>query len=121
MMKSQVRVDLTDFDAALDDINHAINVNTEEIADTVLEHARNSTEFEDKTGTLRRSIKKRESKYWDGGFIVFASAPHAHLVEFPHDIIRNGKIIGQVEGKFFLSKAKEQGIKRAIQLFKAAG
>ncbi|MBI9080835.1 MAG: HK97 gp10 family phage protein [Pseudodesulfovibrio sp.] len=121
MIKSSVRVDLGDFGMALDDINQAVEANIEKVADIVVEQAKSSAAFEDQSGDLRRSIKKRKSKYWDGGYIVLASDPKAHLIEFGHDIIRNGKIIGQVPALPFLSPAKEMGIRYAVQAFQAAG
>ena len=46
-----------------------------EVAAAVERDARASTAFKDKTGKLRKSIKKKKSKYKDGGWIVRAKAP----------------------------------------------
>jgi hypothetical protein len=61
-----------------------IKGNEEQVARLIEADARATSEFIDKTGKLRRSIKAKPSKFPDGGFIVEARAPHAHLVEFGH-------------------------------------
>ena len=40
--------------------------------------------FADKTGNLRESIRKEKSLFEQGGFVIVADAPHAHLVEYGH-------------------------------------
>ena len=55
-----------------------------EVAAAVERDAKASTAFKDKTGTLRKSIKKQKSRYPNGGWIVKADAPHAHLIEYGH-------------------------------------
>ena len=55
-----------------------------EVAAAVERDARASTAFKDKTGMLRKNIRRKKSKYKDGGWIVKANAPHAHLIEFGH-------------------------------------
>ena len=78
-----------------------INDNAEKIAKKIARDARKTTEFMDYKGTpresewsklhwgpnarkLRKSIRAKESKFDDGGWIVQATAPHAHLVEYGH-------------------------------------
>lgn len=50
----------------------------------IAKSARKSADYKDKTRTLRRSIRIRKSRYKGGGYIVKATAPHAHLVELGH-------------------------------------
>ena len=118
MIKASVNVNLKGFEDALDEINRAIDANCEEVAEVVLDEARASAAFDDKTGKLRKSIKMKESKFDDGGFIVYSNAPHAHLVEFGHDQIKGGRVVGHVEAHPFLRPAKEKGIKKAMEVFK---
>lgn len=77
-----------------------------ETAEVVHQEAKNTTTFKDKTGNLRKSIKKRKSKFKDGGYIVFANAPHAHLVEFGH-ATPSGTRVGP---KPFMRKSLEKGL-----------
>ena len=89
-----------DFSKVGDMVAEYINDNAEEIAKQIAIDARASTEFKDYKGTdresnaskrkytkgrkLRKSIRAKESKFDDGGWIVVATAPHAHLVEYGH-------------------------------------
>ncbi len=59
-----------------------INENAEKIARQIAKDARASVGV--KTGRLKRSIRAKESKFDDGGWIVVATAPHAWLVEHGH-------------------------------------
>lgn len=68
-----------------------IAMHEEEIADSIVVNAKASTAFRDRTGKLRKSIKKQKRKSKDFAasvelydWIVRATAPHAHLVEFGH-------------------------------------
>ena len=64
------------------------------------------------TGNLRKGWKlgkvyKRENNYWA---VVKNIAPHAHLLEFGHDIVvggklgRGGRVVGFVPGKYILER-----------------
>lgn len=66
------------------EVKDHIEQNEESIARAVELKARTSTAFKDVTGTLRKRIKAKKSRYEFGGWIVEARAPHAHLVEFGH-------------------------------------
>jgi len=82
------------------DVAEYINDNAEEIAKQIAIDARSSNAFQDYKGTdresnrsklkysngrkLRKSIKAKESKFDDGGWIVIVTAPHAHLIEYGH-------------------------------------
>ena len=87
-----------------------INENSESIAKSIEADARNTTAFKDKTGKLRKSIRARKSRFEDGGWIVQARAPHAHLVEYGTQ---------NMAAKPFLRPALEKNINRAKQLFNA--
>ena len=59
----------------------------QQIADKIKVDAKASTAFVDKSGRLRRSIKRRKSKFDDGGYMVKAGgkgAMQAWLVEHGH-------------------------------------
>lgn len=121
MIKSSVSIKGIDglFDAAMDEVMDAVNANLEQVADIVYQQAKATTAFHDKTGTLRRKIAKKGSRFDNGGFIVEARAPHAHLVEYGHGLIAWGNPTGKrVPAHPFLRPAKEVGLQKAIQLFR---
>jgi HK97 gp10 family phage protein len=97
-MTATVKFDLSKFEMEL--AAH-INENAEVIAKQIARDARASTAFQDYKGTaresnwskktwgpnarkLRKSIRAKRSKFDDGGWIVQATAPHAHLIEYGH-------------------------------------
>lgn len=123
MMSAHVRVtDIDGLDASLAEIMDAIDQNLEATAQFVEQEARVSAAFQDKTGKLRKSIKLKQSKFEDGGWIVVARAPHAHLVEFGHVKWLWGKpTSGRVPPKPFLRPALEKGIRYAVGKFKGGG
>jgi hypothetical protein len=113
-------INMDGIDVQIDEIVRAIEHNLGEVASVVLSEAKRSSEFADKTGKLRRSLKKRKSKFEHGGFIVFSKAPHAHLVEFGHVQIPPGDLPGRrVPPHPFMRSALEQGIIKAIELFRS--
>lgn len=123
MMSAHVRLtDLDGLDAQLGEIMAAVDQNLEETAQFVEREARISAAFRDKTGKLRKSIKLKKSKFEDGGWIVVARAPHAHLVEFGHVKFLWGRpTSGRVPPKPFLRPALEKGIRYAVGKFKGGG
>lgn len=104
-----------------------------EIAQEIKSDAQASTAFKDYTGTARESeyhkqkypnatrlrpkMSARKSKYAGGGAIVVASAPHAHLVEYGHVLVLNGKVSGRVKEHPFIRPAKEKRLQEAINKF----
>ena len=113
------RVALADLDAALDEILVAVDADLSGIADYVEAEAKTTARFADKTGNLRKTIKKRKSKFPEGGYIVVATAPHAHLVEFGHAMWVKGVYVkDHVKPRKFLRKAKEKGWREAIRRFR---
>ena len=113
------RVALADINAALDEILAAVDADLSGIADYVEAEAKTTARFVDRSGNLRKTIKKRKSKFPEGGYIVVATAPHAHLVEFGHASWVDGEYKkGHVEPRKFLRKAKEKGWREAIRRFR---
>lgn len=108
-------------DLQLADVLKAIDGNLEATADYVEAEAKTTAAFKDLTKTLRSRIKKQKSKFADGGWIVVARAPHAHLVEYGHVMIAWGRPTGKrVPPHPFLRPALEKGIRYAAAKFKEA-
>ena len=87
--------------------------------------ARRTAAFVDKTGKLRNCIKMEPSKFEDGGYIVTARSPHAHLVEFGHLLVKKTKggivkVIGHVPAHPFLRPALDNAKRKIIAEAKAA-
>lgn len=126
MIKANVSLQNMDgFDYQLEEVVKAVEHNLNEVAEIVEQDAKSTSAFIDRTGNLRNSIKKRKSRFEDGGYIVIASGRgkdkgyHASLVEFGHTLIAWGHPTGKrVEPKPFLRPALEQGIRKAVELFK---
>ena len=113
------RVALADINAALDEILAAVDADLSGIADYVEAEAKTTADFVDRSGNLRKTIKKRKSKFPEGGYIVVATAPHAHLVEFGHAMWVKGVYVkDHVKPRKFLRKAKEKGWREAIRRFR---
>lgn len=81
-------------------------------------NAVSSNDFYDQTGYLRKHINVFKSRYPDGGYIVYADAPHAHLVEFGHIQVVNDVVVGFVPGRRFLKKAKNRTRKQVLKEFR---
>ena len=113
------RVALADLDAALDEILAAVDADLSGIADYVEAEAKTTARFVDRSGNLRKTIKKRKSKFPEGGYIVVATAPHAHLVEFGHaSWVKGVYVKDHVKPRKFLRIAKEKGWREAIRRFR---
>ena len=120
MIKANVTTkDLEGWDAQLDEVMEAIDANLNEVAKVVLTAAKTTSAFSDKTGLLRSKISKKKSKFENGGYIIEAKAPHAHLVEYGHMLVFFGRVTGKrVPAHPFMRPAKEIGLRRAIELFR---
>jgi len=125
MIKVGVQYNPDGLDAQFEEIVQAIEQNLDEVASTVELEAKTTSAFHDKTGNLRASIKKRKSKFENGGYIVEASGRgkskgyHAANVEFGHVLIAWGHPTGRrVPAKPFMRPAAEKGIRKAIELFR---
>lgn len=81
------------------------------VADELLKEARKNARsaFQDKSGKLRKSIKKKKSKFGENTMIVQASMPHAHLVEHGHNVKvkKDGRVLGHAAAHPFLAPAAE--------------
>jgi len=71
-----------EIEALLNRVRKATEKSAEEGAELIYNSAKNTSLFKDKSVNLRRSIKKSKSKYKNGGYVVYADAPHAHLIEY---------------------------------------
>lgn len=114
------------FDGQLAEVVRAVEENLSEVADIVHREAKASAGFADKTGNLRKSIRKKKSKFKNGGFIVSASGHggdkgyHAALVEFGHVKFLWGKPTGErVPPHPFMRPALEIGLQKALELFRS--
>jgi hypothetical protein len=92
----------------------------EDIADYILNDAKSSTSFQDISGQSRKKLSKKKVRdgndnYW----IVQWNWPTAHLLEFGHLLVRDGKVIGHVPAKPVMVPAKEKGIAEALRRFGA--
>ena len=76
-MSAEVKIDTKQFEQELAQF---INENCLEIAQQIAKDARASVNVV--TGNLKKSIRAKKSKFDDGGAIVVATAPHAHLIEY---------------------------------------
>ncbi|MDL2280153.1 HK97 gp10 family phage protein [Desulfovibrio sp. OttesenSCG-928-G11] len=81
------------------------------VADELLKETRKNARsaFADKSGKLRKSIRKKKSKFGESMMIVQASMPHAHLVEQGHDVKvrKDGRVLGHAPARPFLGPAAE--------------
>jgi hypothetical protein len=119
LMSAEVTVkNIEGFDEQFDDIYREIDADLNAIAAFVKEEAVSTTAFKNKTGNLRKSIKKYKSRFEDGGYIVYAKGHHAHLVEYGHVMFLNGYPTGKrVPAHPFLRPALEKGISKAVAEF----
>ena len=85
-------------------ISKYIDTHTEQIAEEIATEAKQRAPR--RIGRLVRSIRVRPSRFEGGGWLVIASAPHAHLVEYGHQIVdRKGRVRGRVAPSPFLRPA----------------
>ena len=120
LMSAKVSLkDIDQLDVAMADILKAVDRRLEDTAEVVEREAKTTSSFTDKGGKLRKSISKQKSKFEDGGWIVVARAPHAHLVEYGHVKFLWGRPTGErVAPHPFLRPALEKGIRYAVAKFK---
>lgn len=115
---SQVRVELPLYEIE-QEIRQQFDQELEPIAKAVAATAQRSAAFADKTGRLRKSIRAAKSKFQDGGWIVMATAPHAHLIEFGHAHVRKGKVVGHVPPHPFLRPALTEVVNKWLHTARA--
>lgn len=67
----------------------------------------NISQVGEKTGNLGRSVKKVVGS--GGGYSAVRAdlriAPHTHLIENGHKVVRNGKVVGWISGKHMYRNA----------------
>lgn len=74
----------------------------------VKKEARSAVDFDSGTGNYYKSFKRgKVFKAEDGTTVVRAinSAPHAHLIEYGHRLVRGGKEVGFVPGRLIMDAA----------------
>lgn len=97
-----------------------------DLASYCANEARATSKFADRSGSLRRSIRMKKSKFVGGGYIVSAtgkniSGAHAHLVEYGHVKWLWGKQTGErVAPKPFMRTALAKTIIYARQQIRKA-
>lgn len=104
-----------ELDADMIPLRNALFERVDEIAEDVVDEARRSTAFKDKTGDLRKSIKVVKKKRRDDGEDTYVAAtdPASHLVEFGHvQTNRKKEVIGHVPAHPFLRPALEKVINK---------
>ena len=72
MIRANAKIDANVFDAVFSAIAADVDAGLSEVASVVLDEAKASSDFIDRTGNLRKSIRKRKSRFENGGYIVFA-------------------------------------------------
>jgi hypothetical protein len=68
-------------------------------------------------GLLVKSVRARPSKFEAGGYIVVVRAPHAHLVEYGHNIVdRKGVVRGKeyAQGWGFLQWGHDESLSGSL-------
>ena len=101
-----IRIDWRDKEVVAE-VRAAVDRGAKKGAERIYKDAKNSTEFEDETGTLRKSIKMAKSKFKNGGHVVYADAPHAHLVEYGHEMVVGGTLPGSPGKRVAFKKARK--------------
>ena len=122
MIQAHVSIENLDegFETSLIEVLDAIDGNLNEVAEVVFFEAKNTTAFKDRKPYLRSTIKKRKSKFKDGGYIVFSRDPKAHLVEYGHVAVPPGELPeGRVPAHAFMRPALDKGIRVAVELFRS--
>lgn len=108
----------------IDEILEQYNAWADEIVDAVSKEATKEIKrhaplaYTRKDGTLDKSIKSKKSKITRGTAIAGAFAPHAHLVEFGHDIVveKGGTVVGHVPAHPFVRPAEQAVRDRLSQI-----
>jgi len=125
-ISAKATVDLSGFDETFDVIRKVINNNCEEVATLVLNEAKTTAAFIDRSGTLRRSIKMYKASAASGVYIIEARGKkgdgswyQAASIEYGHTKILWGHPTGErVSARPFMRPAAEKGIRRAVEIFK---
>lgn len=97
-----------EFDQILNQFPQARRELVEECGDKLYQKViSNISQVNENTGNLKRGVKKVIGS--KGGYSAiradFKVAPHTHLIENGHRIVRNGKVVGWVPGKHMYRNA----------------
>jgi len=125
-ISAKTRVNLDGFDIAFDQIRKVIDKNCEEVANLVLNEAKTTAAFIDRSGTLRRSIKMYKASALGNGYIIEARGKkgdgswyQAASIEYGHVKMLWGHPTGErVSARPFMRPAAEKGIRRAVEIFR---
>ena len=112
-MKSGARISI-DTTGFTKELREHLNDQAMKIADKIKADAKVTSAFVDKTGRLRKSIKRKKSKFIDGGYMVKAGgkgAMQAWLVEHGHGGPRPAR------HHPFLKPALDKNVSEAIRVF----
>ena len=114
---------VTDVKLPIADIMLVVDEWTGEIVDAIAAAAvqeirkNAASSFGTKTGNLKRSIRRKRSKYDNKAAIAGAFAPHAHLLENGHLKVLWGKRTGEhVPGTYFVARAQAAVEARAQEI-----
>lgn len=105
------------------ELEEYLNEQAGKIANSIKKDAKATAAFIDKSGRLRQSIKRKKSKFDDGGYMVKAGgsgAMQAWLVEHGHGPGQDGKMgwyHGDVPAHPFLKPALDKNIQTALATF----
>ena len=100
-------------------VQSALDPGVKAASTIVRDEAKRTTAFRDRSGQLRAAIKSKRVK--KKGYTVKwkvapdgRKAPHGHLVEKGHAIVRGGKTVGEVPPHVFLEIAAKASDDRAV-------
>jgi phage gpG-like protein len=84
--------------------------------------ARAGAAFRNLSGNLRKSIRRKKSKLDKDTQLVGAFAPHAHLIEFGHDVkvSKDGAVVGHAPARPFLGPAADAVADRLPEIINGA-
>lgn len=60
-----------------------------------------------KTGNLKKRITAGRTKKPITMSFVYANAPHSHLIEYGHQVVRGGRVVGHAPARPYLRPALE--------------
>ena len=116
-MSKSVRVDIPE-SLILEKVASYRDEITEKVADAVLKRAKTTTQFDDDTGRLRKSGRKKPSRYDEGTVLVQFTDPKAHLIEHGHLMVKHdgtparvgkhGEVMRHVPAYPFLGPAADE-------------
>ena len=119
--RNSVRLTYMELLATDQDVATYVAENLEGLAGEIEAEAKATYFPTSKTGALKRSISSQKSRFEGGGYIVKATAPHAHLVEYGHlKVLPGGIVAGHVPAHPFLHNARNRVLRRAIARSKNA-